>query len=111
MKWLQTNAGWILSLVAVGWLSYALARALVISWRARQTTSVTEDFSRGEKVRQDIRRKIADRKANPDSAAVPAARGPDASRSPRGVPPLDPFGGPARRGWWRRVRSWFGSNR
>lgn len=104
MNWLQENAVLVLAILTIGYLGFALIRAVVTSCRDCGRPTVVEEFEREEKVRRRIRRTIADRKANPPTEPAAAARGP--MPSTRGVPPIDPFGG--RPGWWTRVRRWFG---
>lgn len=66
MKEVQADIAWILTLAVVVWIGYAVIRALVISWRTRRDPrSVTEEFSRAEKIRAEVRRKKAERKRNP----------------------------------------------
>lgn len=101
---MQADIVWILTFAVVVWIGYAVVRALIISARTRQQPrSAADEFSRAEKVRQDVRRKKAERKAN-QAAVPPARRAPVAARPGRRVSPLDPFGGP----WRQWLRRWLG---
>lgn len=105
LGWLQANAVYLFTAAVAGWLGYALVRAVRAASRAERP-SVAEQFERTEKVKRQIRRKIAERKANPPEAFDSPGKPRRVTPSPQALPPIDSFGGP-RRGWWRRVRAWF----
>jgi hypothetical protein len=103
--WWRTNAVALLTLAIVAWLAVSLVRALIIASRRRQSI-LPKDASHAERVRADIRRKIAERKDAPVRLESPC-RAANAART--AIPPIDPFGGRRRRGWgraweWLRTR-------
>lgn len=69
-----------------------------------QTIDDEAQAERTRRIREEIRRKIAERRELPDQPAEGAVNGPTAvPNPPTGLPPIDPFGGPARRARWRIV--------
>lgn len=104
MNWFQANAVALLALAVTAWLAVVLIRALVISRRRQRPTNEIEHFTRTEKIRRDVQRRIAERKANPPAASSPPQ--PAATPGWGRIPPIDPFGGRGRR-MWDRVRRWF----
>jgi hypothetical protein len=109
MNWIIEHIGWLVAL--------SLLLAFVWSRRTREHRGVKpesrptigprtiEDEAQAERtrrIREEIRRKIAERQALPDPSADSAARGPASVPSQGGgVQPIDPFGGPTRRAKWR----------
>lgn len=109
MLWLRENAVMIVTVVIVGWIGYAVVNALRVARRTPPPADAAEDLARAERVKRQVREKIADLKAN--KVPPPVTRSPSkggTAKGPSQMPPIDPFGGNRPRSWWARVRRWLG---
>jgi hypothetical protein len=115
MPWLERN--WVFLVGGVVILGIYLFR--ILRFRAKEVqrtpTEVVEvpgeALERTRRVREEIRRKIAERKEAPVEAGTPPLL--DKAGAPVVKPKrphLDPFGGPMRR-WWQKLADLAGKKR
>lgn len=102
MGWIFENVGFLIFL----FIAISMVRAMAKAMRARKAheegMGETEEQRNLRRIREGIRRKIAERRggAGPVTMPPPLVPGPAPARRvmvPPSTPPLDPFGGPGRR--------------
>ena len=111
MRWIFEHFGFIVFIIVAVAMGRAMRKAMQLSKEHEATTDETEEQRNLRRIREGIRRKIAERRGGAAPVEPPpfvAANPEPLPRTlvPPALPPLDPFGGPAKRllaEWERRV--------
>lgn len=102
MQWIFEHFGFFVFVIVAIAMGRALRKAMQMTREHEATTSESEEQKNLRRIRDEIRRKIAERRGGVAPAEpppmVPVSPAPVArSLGPSPLPPLDPFGGPAKR--------------
>lgn len=104
MRWIFENVGFLVFVFIAISMARAIRKAMQQQEAHEATTDETEEQRNLRRIREGIRRKIAERRGGATPAEPPpfmADTPPPARRSmlplPLPTPPLEPFGGPAKR--------------